>query len=271
MHVSWASWLLVACMGTTINASNILEVDLVFPRNETYAPTESFPVVFAFQNPERARYLNPHISYSIWNLDEDNGTVTRYHDFRSANWTGNGPYLAHEFFTLSNEGRWRVRWTLTWQSCNEYAFENHLNVADMIRNTSTWSTWFTIQSSAPNVDLVAATANKTCPGEYGVTIDVTNKTMQVPRGVDWSGGDYTNGTCAVVASSAPTPKPDPCRVNIDKTIVASIEASLKTRLCNGLNPPTDCPEDNKNAAQQLVVTSIFCLLAAFGALGVFMM
>jgi hypothetical protein len=160
-------------MGTTINASNILEVDLVFPRNETYAPTESFPVVFAFQNPERARYLNPHISYSIWNLDEDNGTVTRYHDFRSANWTGNGPYLAHEFFTLSNEGRWRVRWTLTWQSCNEYAFENHLNVADMIRNTSTWSTWFTIQSSAPNVDLVAATANKTCPGEYGVTIDVT--------------------------------------------------------------------------------------------------
>ena len=103
------------------------------------------------------------------------------------------------------------------------------------------------------------------------SLDVTNKTMQVPRGVDWSGGDYTNGTCAVVASSAPTPKPDPCRVNIDKTIVASIEASLKTRLCNGLNPPTDCPEDNKNAAQQLVVTSIFCLLAAFGALGVFMM
>jgi hypothetical protein len=33
--------------------------------------------------------------------------------------------------------------------------------------------------------------------------------------VDWSGGDYTNGTCAVVASSTPTPKPDPCRVNID--------------------------------------------------------
>ena len=70
MHIPRASWLLAACMGTIINASDILEVDLLFPRNETYAPTNRFPVVFAFQNSKRARYLNPQISYILWNERE---------------------------------------------------------------------------------------------------------------------------------------------------------------------------------------------------------
>ncbi|KAA8645104.1 uncharacterized protein ATNIH1004_009319 [Aspergillus tanneri] len=109
------------------------------------------------------------------------------------------------------------------------------------------------------------------PGEYGVAINVTNKTMQVPMWVEWSGGDYTNDTCAVVASSTPTPTPDPCRVNIDSTIVASMSASLKARLCNGLNPPADCLEDDESAAQQLAVFGVSCLLAAFGTLGFFLM
>jgi hypothetical protein len=270
MHILRASWLLAACMGTIINASNILEVDLVFPRNETYAPAERFPVVFAFQNPERARYLNTDITYTIWNLDDRNDTLTRSHDLRWVNWSGSEPYLAHEFFsTFSNEGRWRVSWSLTWQSCDEDAFENHPFGANMIRNMSTWATWFTLQSSAPKVDLVAATANKTCPGEYGVVIDVTDKTMKVPSGVRWSGGDYTNDTCAVAAPT-PTSTPDPCRVHIGKTTVASMEASLLARLCRGLNPPSDCPEDKKSAAQQLTVAGISCLLVTFGALGFFL-
>ncbi|THC91636.1 hypothetical protein EYZ11_008903 [Aspergillus tanneri] len=94
--------------------------------------------------------------------------------------------------------------------------------------------------------------------------------MQVPMWVEWSGGDYTNDTCAVVASSTPTPTPDPCRVNIDSTIVASMSASLKARLCNGLNPPADCLEDDESAAQQLAVFGVSCLLAAFGTLGFFL-
>jgi hypothetical protein len=261
-------------MGIIINASDVLEVDLTFPGNETYAPTDRFPVVFAFQNFERARYLNPEITYTMWNLDDRNETLTRYHDFHDfnwANWTDQDPYLAYEYFGIfEKQGRWRVSWTLSWQSCDEDAFENHpVSAYNMIRNTSTWATLFTTQSSASKVDLVAATANKTCPGEYGVTINVTDKTMQVPMGVTWSGGRYTNDTCAVVASSSPTPTPDPCRVHIDKTTVASMEASLHARYCRSIDPPSDCP-DKKSAAQQLAVAGASCLLAAFGALGFFL-
>ncbi|KAI3174113.1 hypothetical protein DTO039G3_3169 [Penicillium roqueforti] len=55
--------------------------------------------------------------------------------------------------------------------------------ADMVSNMSTSATWFTIRNSAPKVDLVAATANKTCPGQYGVAINMTDKTVEVPRGL----------------------------------------------------------------------------------------
>ncbi|KAF7184178.1 hypothetical protein CNMCM7691_004803 [Aspergillus felis] len=213
-------------MGTSIHASSVLEVDLVFPRNKTYALTEWLPVVFAFQNPECAKHLNPDISYNIWNLDDKDNSLTRSHDLRQANWSSHDPYFAHEFFsTFSAEGPWKLDWTLSWQSCDEYTFENNPLTADMIRNTSTWSTWFTIQDSAPKVDLVADTANKTCPGQYGVAINVTDKTMQVPMRVNWSGGEYTNDTCAVVASATPRPIPGPCRVDIDSTIVATRSAA----------------------------------------------
>ncbi|THC87761.1 hypothetical protein EYZ11_012796 [Aspergillus tanneri] len=73
--------------------------------------------------------------------------------------------------------------------------------------------------------------------------------MLVPWGWRWSGGDYTNDTCAVVDSSTPTPTPDPCRVEIDSSIRRTV------------NPPADCPDD-ENAAQQLAVFGISCLLAA---------
>ncbi|KAA8652420.1 hypothetical protein EYZ11_012836 [Aspergillus tanneri] len=272
MHFSRASWLLSACMGAMVSASSVLEMDLVFPRNETYAPTELFPIIFAFQNAERAKYLNPHISYTIRNWDNRNDTITRSYDLRWTNWSSHDPYFAYTYFSdFSTEGRWKLDWSLTWESCDEYAFSNSLPRASMIYNSTSWGIFFTIQNAAPKVDLVTATANKTCPGEHGVAIKVTDKTMEVPLWVDWPGGDSTNNTCAVVASSTPMPIPDPCRVDIDSAIAASMSASLTATLCKGVNPPADCPEDDENAAQQLAVFGVSLLLAAFGALSFFLM
>ncbi|KAK4155344.1 hypothetical protein C8A00DRAFT_13646 [Chaetomidium leptoderma] len=57
-----AVWSLVASLawlGAIVNAAGVLEVDLVFPRNETYAPPTYMPVIFAFRNPELARHVRP--------------------------------------------------------------------------------------------------------------------------------------------------------------------------------------------------------------------
>ena len=59
----------LACLAAVVSAANgdVLEVDVVFPRNETYAPTDSFPVISAFQNAHLAWYLNMDIRYLIRN------------------------------------------------------------------------------------------------------------------------------------------------------------------------------------------------------------
>ncbi|OQD78038.1 hypothetical protein PENANT_c094G05076, partial [Penicillium antarcticum] len=133
---------------------------------------------------------------------------------RSTNWTDQDTYLAHAYFTLfKNEGQYKVSWTLTWQSYDVDAFEKKFDTSKMISNMTTWATYFTTQSSAPTVDVVATTASngKTCPEDYGVVPNVTDETMNVPWNVRWSGRDYTNNTCAVVANSTPTLTSSPIR------------------------------------------------------------
>ncbi|KAJ5874736.1 uncharacterized protein N7529_003166 [Penicillium soppii] len=139
----------------------------------------------------------------------------------------------------------------------------------MIYISSTWGIGFTTQSSGPKPDLVAATANKTCPGEHGILINVTDKTIKVSQDVVWSDGDYTNRTCAVLAKSTPTSTLQPCRVHIGNTTVASMEGSHSARLCGGFNPPSDCPVHKRSSTQPLAVAGISCLLATVGALGFF--
>lgn len=224
----------------------------------------------------RNSYLNPYIDYRIWNWATipGNDVISRYHDLRWTNWSSHDPYFLYTFLHFTTEGHYKLDWGLTWQSCDEYALSNHYLRADIIYNSSSWSTSFTIKNSAPKVDLIAATANKSCPGEYGVAINVTDRAMHVPMWVRWSGGDSTDDTCVVVDSSTPTPTPDPCRVKIDSSVTASMEASLRARLCDKLrtvNPPDDCPDDNKNAAQQLAIFGVTSLFAALGALGFFLM
>ncbi|KAJ5855915.1 uncharacterized protein N7529_009859 [Penicillium soppii] len=265
MHIPTTIWMLAACLGTVINASDVLEVNLIFPRNETYAPNDTFPVVFALKNSERARHLNPSISYSL--RDEDGDKVYNlWHELQWVNWTDQETYFAHKYTdAFSTEGRWSVLWTLGWDSCNvespEYGNE-------VISNTTTRRTMFTTSNSASKLDPLAATANKTCTGQPGVAINVTDKTKSISSRL-WEGGKYTNHTCAVVAAS-PTPSTNPCRTQIDKTTLASMEASKLARYCDlHFNKPAECP-DKKSAAQSLAVAGLSCLLGLTGALGFFL-
>jgi hypothetical protein len=143
-------------------------------------------------------------------------SFTLSHDLGWRAWTED-TYLAHEVMSFpSKEGRYKVSWSLTWDSCDEESFDNPDRIPNMVHNKTTWATYFTIASSAPHVDLVAATANKTCPNEYGMIINVSDKTLKVPSSVEWSGKTWNNDTCAVLAKSTSTLTPDPCRVHIDK-------------------------------------------------------
>lgn len=274
MHFSQASWL--GLLGAIVTTAHAVEVGLVFPRNETYSPADWFPFVFAVQNPQSAELLNLRISYDIRKGDDRNNQTTLTHDLRWANWSSSAdPYLAYHYLkVLNTTGHWSVAWQLRWQSCNEEALasrDEKVLPSDhdggVFEHYYSWVQRFTIDDSAPKeVDLIAATANATCPEDRNaIMINVTDTTMHSPPGLNSAGCD----TCVVTAnstSSATRTTPDPCRVAIDEDTAASMAAVHQKLLCDPLvnpNPPEDCP-DEVNSAQQLTGFGVPCFLAAFG-------
>jgi len=71
--VSYTIWSLVGLLvypeAVVVNAAGVLEIDVVFPRaNETYAPMEQFPVVYALQNAKLAKHVMLNFYSSISSL-----------------------------------------------------------------------------------------------------------------------------------------------------------------------------------------------------------
>jgi hypothetical protein len=255
--------ILLACLGAVNAAAGVLEVDLVFPRNETYSPTLIFPVIFAFQNSALAPFLNPTLLLDITGIDNDRQTGALY-DLRWANFSSSDPYYELRVVDFTKEGRWQLTWELGWDSCTEDSLA--LSRLDGITtNRTTHSTWFTIKNSTQDVDLVAATTNRNCTENEGVSISVAT-TVPVPKQVTWEG---VSGACASLAST--TPAPTPCQVKIDSAAALSMSSAMTSRYCQAtLVAPGDlCSSegDDKSTAQRLAGGAAVGLAAALGALG----
>ncbi|KAK6515171.1 hypothetical protein TWF506_007516 [Arthrobotrys conoides] len=266
MHLlSRAIWSLVGSLAyfgaAAVNAAGVVEVGIVFPRtNQTYAPTDKFPIVFAVQNAKLAKNLRLSISSFVRNGPDLRGGVANSdakHDLTYANYTSD-PYLVYHYLNLNAEGPYELFSTTIWASCDESRDE-----VVFLGNSTNLVVRFDVKNGGQNVDLVAATADedKTCPAQ-GFAINVTDQTREVRETLD----DRVSGTCAVLASSSPTPTANPCRVKIDSAATASMSAALQAALCKGPNPPADCPKEN-SAAHQLVVAGVASIGAAFGAIG----
>lgn len=106
--VSRAVWFLVgslAYLGAVVNAAGVLEIDVVFPRtNETYAPTDKFPIVFALQNAGLAKHLTPSIHSSVRNGSNlESGFGNSIHDLTYANYSSE-PYFVYHYVNVDTEG-----------------------------------------------------------------------------------------------------------------------------------------------------------------------
>ncbi|KAL2132723.1 hypothetical protein VTI74DRAFT_3433 [Chaetomium olivicolor] len=178
-----AVWFLVgtlACLGA-VNAAGMLEIDVVFPRsNETYAPTEYFPIVFALQNAKLARHLEPIIYSFVRNGSDLETFGDGRHDLTYANYSSE-PYFVYHHENITTEGPYELFTTAVWQSCNKSGDQ-----VSILGNDINFSIHFTIKRGGQEVDLVAATANdKTCSAENGVAINVTDETYEVPPPPYW--------------------------------------------------------------------------------------
>ena len=261
MHlVSRAVWSLaglLACLGVAVHAADGVEIDLVFPRNATYAPTANFPIVFAIRNTALAKHLVLALQSFLRNGSGFNSTFGHSaRDLSSGNFSSE-PYFVYYYRTLDAEGPYELFSAAYWTICNASSVP-----FSPLDNSTSLGVQFAIQKGAQPVDLVAATANdETCSARSGIVIDVTDQTLEYP-----ASGRQSAGACAVLANSSPSPTAD-CRVRIDSATAASMSASLQATLCKGLNPPADCPKGANDAVGQLAVAGIASFAAALGAIG----
>lgn len=277
-----AFWLLAALI-TSATSNEIIDVNLIFPQNETYKPTDIFPVVFAFQNPDRARHITFTINYDLqsWDGNNQGHELSRIHDLRGANWSSSDPFLVHDYFSTRDiPGKWGLRWSLNWESCDEEEFENPSMHAEINFNKTSFLTHFTVEepgatengSEPLDIDLVAATSETSCPDPWldtGLGINVTDRIMDASFLMDWDNGRFTNWTCAVIE---PTPTvPDPCQVTINRTVAQSMQASFASARCRSIPRPDDCPEEDNSALKGAEGVLGVSGLVVLGALGIFVM
>jgi hypothetical protein len=257
---------IVACAKMVGASSGVVEVDLIFPRNETYAPTANLPIIFAFQNSHLAPFLDPIIDIDAYLLYNANGS-TRYippdatslDQLRWANFT-NDTYFAyptyqHRTFNFETEGIWQLTWTLNWATCTEDSLAKTYSKDQLMRNQSQHMTMLTIRKGAQGVDLVSGTKDKSCSGQEGVAVNITN-TLQAPLSAHWKGqGDM----CASAAPSVP--KSDPCRVSIDPTAAASISCAVSLSTSSAT-----CRDEKKGAAGRLTIGGLAAMVGVLSYL-----
>jgi len=261
MHLTSALWTATGLLAGAIHAQQagdrLLEVGIVFPRSDIYAPRDHFPFVYALQNAELAKELGSAIKIQtfIRNESASGSTFGHFHydvDVNKANITAGKPYFVHRHLNVNlPAGEYLLYASLFWDD----GYEKGCSGAEA-SSGSTLSVNFTIQNDGRQVDLVKATATEEgCDPEYaGLVIDVNPTCMP----------QVSSASASASASPSPTTTANPCRVQIEASVAESMAAKLKEGLCKGKNPPEDCPE---SAVGRLAVAELATLAAAFGAIG----
>lgn len=232
-RLSYLCWCLLPLLLAT-NAqqnSGLVEVDLVFPHNESYATSDLMPFVFAIQNPQLAIWLNPSLEVFIWRWDSDR--VLQGYSFFMDLWQMQqeirpDPYLIYRSLgnMTSIDAIYKLEWFLTTLSCSGSAADGSLNFTQVTQNKTLW---FSTKKGAQPLDLVAAAKHDTCATNKSWNFDISGL-ENVPSD-DQSKSSYSP-SCPVLANvSLPSPTPTPCAVTINSTAASSITAALSYSAC----------------------------------------
>jgi hypothetical protein len=224
-----------------------VEVDLVFPRNDTYAPARLIPIVWAFQNSQLAASLDPYIQYSVsknTNLSDD--IALSFVDLTLVNFSSSDPYYAHAFLPqlYGLEGQWTLQWTLNMGSCSGNPDEGTLNITGQ----ALWKAiTFTTRNDSQQPDLVAASAESACAGtNESYTFNITD-TLSV-----WDTTKYDGrNSCAVLSPTAPTA--NPCGAAISSAAASSISLSITSTACALQYPSVTCSPASKSTAGRITL------------------
>jgi hypothetical protein len=232
-----ASCALSATAAADVTLPAVVEVDVIFPRNETYAPTPVFPLVFAIQNPAAASSIGPiDISWAIWKygsdqlvpdhlfggnqtLDKTNSTDPHYINLWTARLNG-----------TESAGTYGLWWQVWYYACSGKKGES----PGISAGSRTSNFTFTIDPGAQQPNLAADL--DACPAQ-NATIVVT-ETWPVK-------GMSDRDVCGVVSKARVDA--NPCAVKLDSAAAASIAAEVTASAC-AASPPaltSGCPTSSQ--------------------------
>jgi len=267
---SFKSRLLGLALLTTLaraNTTSSAEVDVVFPRNDTFEPMPLMPVVFAVQNPAAIEQLYPTLDYMVAPLDAPNeGSFERLRiRYLPPNETTAFLYkgIPSQFNT---ERVWKFSWQLRWVNCSTsengtaYDDDDTLNDFHGFHRRTYWplqSFIFTTRKGGLQPNLTTITTGDDCGKTQALRFDV-KEYLPVPAKL--SGDGVTS--CALLASPAPTPSP--CKASIESEAASGISSSLTSTECRSATPAVSCPPKDDGAAA-LGAGSLVAWLAACSA------
>ncbi|KAK3936205.1 hypothetical protein QBC46DRAFT_395595 [Diplogelasinospora grovesii] len=236
-------WAVVVQAGATTFPATV-EVDLIFPRNDTYAPSALFPIVFAFQNAALAPSLDPGFDLTLWAVSGLNTTgYSPALDLAATNFSGSDPTYVYTYVTHLNAAddgtaaSYRLAWDFSAGNCSDQG-GGALKFGGGFRNNSIE---FTIQSGAQAPDLVAATASAaaSCSNISHFAFNLTD-TLNVALPAQYD----SRNTCAVFSDVQPLVAGNPCAVQVGTATASSISAALTATACAAVSPVVSCPSTN---------------------------
>ncbi|KAK4495278.1 hypothetical protein PRZ48_013607 [Zasmidium cellare] len=205
----------------------ILEVDLVFPQNGTYAPVPLMPVVFALRNIALASPLDLSIS---WTFNErgsiDSGSWDGRQNLTHLNASSSDPYLYNSFIpSLAGvESQWVLTWILETGNCSgpglgltSFASQyNHIV--------------FTTRNTSQPPDLGAAASSTTCGKNASSAFNVT-AIEEVSLAENFDG----QPSCAVLGASPTVQGPSGITIN-PSAASSNVPMQMKANEARAVHP-----------------------------------
>ncbi|KAF3392820.1 hypothetical protein F1880_008721 [Penicillium rolfsii] len=266
-----SAWLFLCLLASWARAdSNSTEVDLIFPRNDTFAPMPLMPIVFAVQNPSVAKQVNARIEYGFHPIDRSDETVFGHTDNLADISTNETIYFSVSGIgrTFNTTGTWELFWRLRWTNCsisedpayynNSYPWISSGYSGDSLNNDQVYHGFhisaynivvdtvvFSIHDGASNPNLKNLTNDRNCDKASALALPSVVDSLRIPPQLPQTDID-TVSMCPKIANSTlnRNPIPSPCRVSISPEAESSILAQITDKECkNEVAPAVKCPSD----------------------------
>jgi hypothetical protein len=278
-------WLLLAGAGAYVTCEDQyeslgnVELDMVFPRNDTYPTLQRLPVLFAIRNPALSQNLNMVIKFYVDRASSNRNDLVGFgeYDMRSINTSSNGTHFEYrDFLRFDEEGTWSIKWSMEWSICTlKGNFDPRPN--EQTTSPSTWwgqSTTFTTRNSTQNLSLVDATSKTNCAEKIkksGFTVDIIgelNVTETYER--------HLSDTCAMTPMKLGTSYScadyltDACHFELDSSTASRISAGTaalpcKDELYKELIGHT-CESDVASGAEKVDIKQAALMIVLFGVI-----